>query len=448
MRRCAQAYRALADKEPKRCVVIDGRAPRDVVAERIWNTVEQRLHPASRTRRGGDGCAVSDDDTDERRPAAARNLRAVRPCRGRAGAARNLPERPHSACLADRRAARHRQGDAGLSAGAFRARASRSAGAGGAEGDIARGRCRQSGRAPHRRAGARRSPGAGARHQRADRQALYRDPRRRRAPLGVVLRLDRGRGRLAHRHRRCGRRSAARRRQCAAQGSGRAAGAHAAAADQPRAGPRTCRPSARAAGACCCARSTPPTWRARSRRRPAATPTMRMCRRRPPPPTAASGARSASSTARRWRCASACSTCSRSFPIPIRARCMRSATRSAAASRKRLPPSWTWSTAGCRRGSTDTRQARRMAAHRRGLGQGQPRRARRRDLQSRTQAAGVRGVRLAGRSGEGLTIAVPRGCGQRGSAGAALRLQDRDRGGGAAGLRLHAQWLGSLTAAL
>ena len=39
------AYRALADKEPKRCYVIDGRAPRDIVAERIWNIVEQRLHP-------------------------------------------------------------------------------------------------------------------------------------------------------------------------------------------------------------------------------------------------------------------------------------------------------------------------------------------------------------------------------------------------------------------
>ena len=73
-------------------------------------------------------------------------------------------------------------------------------------------------------------------------------------------------------------------------------------------------------------------------------------------------ARSACSTARRWRCASACSSCSRSCPIPIRARCMRSATRSAAASRRRSPPSWTWSMAGCRRGSTATRaQVPRMA---------------------------------------------------------------------------------------
>ncbi len=42
------AYTELAAKEPKRCVVIDGRAPRDVVAERIWAAVEQRLHPEPR----------------------------------------------------------------------------------------------------------------------------------------------------------------------------------------------------------------------------------------------------------------------------------------------------------------------------------------------------------------------------------------------------------------
>ena len=40
-----QAYRDLAAKEPKRCIVVDGRPPRDVVAERIWVAVEQRLHP-------------------------------------------------------------------------------------------------------------------------------------------------------------------------------------------------------------------------------------------------------------------------------------------------------------------------------------------------------------------------------------------------------------------
>lgn len=40
------AYRALAEREPKRIVLIDGRAPRDVVADRIWSTVQRRLKPA------------------------------------------------------------------------------------------------------------------------------------------------------------------------------------------------------------------------------------------------------------------------------------------------------------------------------------------------------------------------------------------------------------------
>jgi dTMP kinase len=40
-----RAYRTLADKEPRRIQVIDGRAPRDVVAGRIWEIVEQRLQP-------------------------------------------------------------------------------------------------------------------------------------------------------------------------------------------------------------------------------------------------------------------------------------------------------------------------------------------------------------------------------------------------------------------
>jgi dTMP kinase len=42
------AYNALAAKEPKRCVVIDGRPPREVVAQRIWEIVERRLHPEPR----------------------------------------------------------------------------------------------------------------------------------------------------------------------------------------------------------------------------------------------------------------------------------------------------------------------------------------------------------------------------------------------------------------
>jgi dTMP kinase len=40
-----KAYRLLAEKEPRRFIVIDGRPPRDVVAQRIWAAVEERLHP-------------------------------------------------------------------------------------------------------------------------------------------------------------------------------------------------------------------------------------------------------------------------------------------------------------------------------------------------------------------------------------------------------------------
>jgi dTMP kinase len=40
-----RAYRLLAEAEPRRIVVIDGRPPRDVVAERIWAVVTERLHP-------------------------------------------------------------------------------------------------------------------------------------------------------------------------------------------------------------------------------------------------------------------------------------------------------------------------------------------------------------------------------------------------------------------
>jgi dTMP kinase len=40
-----KAYRVLAKQEPARCVVIDGRASREVVADRIWALVQERLKP-------------------------------------------------------------------------------------------------------------------------------------------------------------------------------------------------------------------------------------------------------------------------------------------------------------------------------------------------------------------------------------------------------------------
>ncbi len=45
-----QAYLALAKLEPKRCIVVDGRAPRDVVADRIWAAVSERLMGAQQPR--------------------------------------------------------------------------------------------------------------------------------------------------------------------------------------------------------------------------------------------------------------------------------------------------------------------------------------------------------------------------------------------------------------
>jgi dTMP kinase len=41
-----QAYRALAAAETGRCVIVDARAPKKVVADRIWQTVNARLEPA------------------------------------------------------------------------------------------------------------------------------------------------------------------------------------------------------------------------------------------------------------------------------------------------------------------------------------------------------------------------------------------------------------------
>ena len=44
-----RAYRLLAEAEPHRIVVVDGRAPKDVVAERIFDAVSERLHPERTT---------------------------------------------------------------------------------------------------------------------------------------------------------------------------------------------------------------------------------------------------------------------------------------------------------------------------------------------------------------------------------------------------------------
>jgi dTMP kinase len=48
-----KAYRALALEEPRRISLIDGRAPREVVAARIWEIVEDRLHPQRALQQAG-----------------------------------------------------------------------------------------------------------------------------------------------------------------------------------------------------------------------------------------------------------------------------------------------------------------------------------------------------------------------------------------------------------
>ena len=88
-------------------------------------------------------------------------------------------ERPHSACLADRRRAPASARRRSLTA--WRVSCSRIPirDSGGAKRKNACRRCRQSGGAPRRRGSARRSAGAAAYDQRGDRQTLHRHPRRR-----------------------------------------------------------------------------------------------------------------------------------------------------------------------------------------------------------------------------------------------------------------------------
>lgn len=45
--RLRAGFRAVAESDPRRCVLIDADAPRAGVAEQIWNIVEQRLRPAA-----------------------------------------------------------------------------------------------------------------------------------------------------------------------------------------------------------------------------------------------------------------------------------------------------------------------------------------------------------------------------------------------------------------
>lgn len=46
--RLREAYLALAEAEPERCVLIDASAPKKVVAKRIWQAVNSRLKPVAK----------------------------------------------------------------------------------------------------------------------------------------------------------------------------------------------------------------------------------------------------------------------------------------------------------------------------------------------------------------------------------------------------------------
>ena len=199
---------------------------------------------------------MSDDDA--RRQAAARDRRAVRPCRRRAGAARRpikSGRMPHAWLIGGPPGIG--KATLGLSFRALRAGASRSAE-------------RPTVQQATSLAVDRRTSG-GAPRSRRKRKAiccvlervineqtgkLYTvHPRSRMsARIGGVFRLDGGRGRLAHRHCRFRRRTQRVERQRAAQGAGGAARRARCccwSATRPAA---SCRPSARAAGGCCCGR--------------------------------------------------------------------------------------------------------------------------------------------------------------------------------------------------
>ena len=194
-------------------------------------------------------------------------------------------------------------------------------------------------------------------HAQRQGRAAQADRRRRRPPHGGVLRLDRGRGRLAHRHRRCGRRAQQVERQCAAQGAGRAAAARAAAAGEPFGGAgaadhalalphrsRCGRWSQADVAAARCGRDRVAGGRCRSCRAAAAAADGSVAR--------ALALLDGDALALRQRGArSARPLARRSIP----ARCTRSAMRSPAPTRCRSPPSSTPSMPGCRFASTASR---------------------------------------------------------------------------------------------
>ena len=225
---------------PDRCQ----RAARQQVAKQIWDIVQARLDPATapldaRGRRPVVSARMSRRATTTRSAASAHDRRVLF---GHAEAEQALlaayrsGRMPHAWLIG---------GPPGIGKATLAYRMARfvlahpdPAAPDGADGDIARGRSGPSGGAPDRRR--RRQPDLLVLERTLNDKGKLRtaDPRRRRAPHRGVLRLDRGRGRLARRHRRRGRRPEQAGRQRAAQGAGGAAAARAVPAGQPRAAAR------------------------------------------------------------------------------------------------------------------------------------------------------------------------------------------------------------------
>ena len=239
----------------------------------------------------------------------------------------------------------HRQGDAGLSHGAVRARQRQSAGAAGRARRNAGRRSQRSRSAADHGRGAWRPAGARARPQRP-RRAAHRHHGRRDPGDDFVLRLDGGGGWLARLYRRYGRRTQSERRQRAAENPRRTATALAVSAGQPFAGAGAADdpvPLPQIAVAAACDIRCDPRRGAgdrQGRQRSGARRSRRGLR----------GQRVARADAARRRCAETAAAhrgaAGDVAKVSIRASCMRWATRSAPATAWRWRPSSTVSTAG------------------------------------------------------------------------------------------------------
>ena len=177
-------FLTLAANEPDRCVLIDATMPKEEVVGADLARGDQEARSGDRADRSSRMWRAR--RPDEPRQGPTMTNRRIRARRRRCSA---MP-RPSRRCSRPTAAGRIPHawligGERGIGKATLAYRMARfvlaypdPAAAGGAEGHVARRSAGSSGRAAHRRAGAQRSPGAGARRQRKDRQAVHRDPRR------------------------------------------------------------------------------------------------------------------------------------------------------------------------------------------------------------------------------------------------------------------------------